>query len=152
MPQIPVMPKNEDVHPNDLMNSKKTSAADEYYRFMLRQAKIQAFKDQRTADNDKFLDDTEVAALQSVSLKEKVELKTLGRLYQLDDHSAEYLQVKAITGGHTREEIASKLADRYMEKIQVEEVLDRFTAPTTNKTKIATAMTASRTKYDAFTK
>ena len=146
------MPKNEDVHPNDLMNSKKTSAADEYYRFMLRQAKIQAFKDQRTADNDKFLDDTEVAALQSVSLKEKVELKTLGRLYQLDDHSAEYLQVKAITGGHTREEIASKLADRYMEKIQVEEVLDRFTAPTANKASISAAMAESRKKYNAFTK
>lgn len=143
-----MMPKNEDVHPQDLLNAKKSSAADEYYRFMLRQAKLNAV----SANSTSGLTPDELKALTETSTKEKVELKTLARLYMLDDHSPEFLQVKAITGSHTREEIASKLTDRYMEKIQVEEVLDKFIAPTTNRTRVNNAMKASRTFYDAFQK
>jgi hypothetical protein len=140
-----MMPKNEDVHPQDLLNAKKSSAADEYYRFMLRKAKLESVNETSSG-----LTADELKALSETSTREKVELKTLARLYMLDDHSPEFLQVKAITGSHNREEIASKLTDRYMEKIQVENVLDRFIAPTTNKARITEAMTASRTFYDAF--
>jgi len=139
------MPTNEDVHPNDLLNAKKSSAADEYYRFMLRRAKIEAL-----GNNPNYLEAAELAALQAVSTKEKVELKTLGRLYMLDDNSAEYQQVKAITGGNTREDIAAKLTERYLEKVQVENVLDRFIAPVTNRRRVNDAMVASRRAYDAF--
>ena len=138
------MPKTEDVHPNDLLNAKKASAADEYYRFKLRRDKLAAL------GQPDFLDAGELAALQSISTKEKVELKTLARLYQLDDNSSEYQQVKAITGGDTREEIAAKLTEKYLEKIQVENVLDRFIAPTTNKRRVNNAIAASRNAYNAF--
>jgi hypothetical protein len=112
---------------------------------MLRKEKLNSI----LSDND-FLNTDEQTALQSISTREKVELKTLARLYQLEDTSPEFLQVKAITGGRDREDIAAKLTQKYLEKVQVEDVLNRFLAPDDNRTRIRTALKTSREKYDAF--
>ena len=138
--------KVSETHPDDLLNSGHSkSAGEEYYKFMLRKEKLNSI----LSDND-FLNTDEQTALQSISTREKVELKTLARLYQLEDTSPEFLQVKAITGGRDREDIAAKLTQKYLEKVQVEDVLNRFLAPDDNRTRIRTALKTSREKYDAF--
>ncbi len=79
-----------------------------------------------------------------------MQLKCLARLYQLTDSSPEYLQIKSITGGHDREDIASKLTEKNMEKVQVEDVLDRFISPTSSKVIITKGNKNARARYDAF--
>jgi len=138
--------KVSETHPDDLLNAGHSkSASDEFYKFMLQREKLNAI----LPDND-FLNAGEQAALTSISTREKVELKTLARLYQLEDTSPEFLQVKAITGGRDREDIAAKLTQKYLEKVQVEDVLNRFLAPDDNRTRIRSALQASRASYDAF--
>jgi hypothetical protein len=85
-----------------------------------------------------------------MSDREKIELKTLARLYSLGDSSAEYLQVKAITGGSSREEIAEKLTGIYMERILVEDTINRFISPTTARDTISQSLAMSRNAFDLF--
>ena len=82
--------------------------------------------------------------------REKIELKTLARLYALTDSSPEYLQVKAITGGDSREEIAEKLASIYMERILVENTISRFIAPTSASATINAGLQNTRNNFDLF--
>jgi hypothetical protein len=139
---------NED-HPGDIgLVGKKKSSKDEYYSFMLRQERLKQIKDAQKGGA--FLTAEEQAALSSMSEREKIELRTLARLYSLSDSSPEYLQIKAITGGQSREDIADKLTKLYMERVVVEDVLDRFIAPSSAKKIIADAGTSSRSRYDAF--
>jgi hypothetical protein len=136
-------------HPGDIgMVSKKRSSKDEYYAFMLRQERLKQIKDANKGG--RFLTTEEQSALSAMSEREKIELRTLARLYSLADSSPEYLQIKAITGGHTREDIADKLTSLYMERVVVEDVLDRFIAPSSAKKIISDAGTESRSRYDAF--
>jgi hypothetical protein len=135
-------------HPLDVLGKKKSSK-DEYYSFMLRQEKLKQIK-QLNGRGGNFLSAEEESALNAMSEKEKIELRTLARLYSLADTSPEYLQIKAITGGHSREEIAEKLTKLYMERVVVEDVLDRFISPNSAKKIISDAGSQSRTKYDAF--
>ena len=140
------IPKDE--HPNDLLNAKKQSTKDQYYSFMLRQEKLRAIENLNA--EEQFLDDEETKALSSISELEKLELKVLGRLMQLSDVSPQLLQVKAITGKDSREEIAHALADMYYRKYMVEDVLNRFVAPTESKNLIVGSARKSQQRYDAF--
>jgi hypothetical protein len=138
-------------HPMDLLNGEHSkSAADEYYRFKLREEKLNRIIRVKNNNGDRFLDPKEQEALRSLSEMEKVELKCLARLYQLTDASPEYLQIKSITGGHDREDIAAKLTEKYMEKVQVEDVLNRFISPNTSREIINRGNAAARVRYDAF--
>jgi hypothetical protein len=138
---------NED-HPLDVLGKKKSSK-DEYYAFMLRQEKMKQITSLNRSGGN-FLSDDEMKALNAMSEREKIELRTLARLYSLADTSPEYLQIKAITGGRDREEIADKLTKLYMERVVVEDVLDRFISPNSAKKIISDAGSTSRNKYDAF--
>jgi hypothetical protein len=139
------LPQEE--HPLDNLESRK-SAKDEFYRFQLRQAKLQAVA--ALNQQQQFLTGQELNALNSMSEKEKVEIKALARLYSLADTSPEYLQLKAITGGKDREDIAEKLAKTFMEKTLVEDMMNRFVAPVTSKGIITGAQQTSRANFDIF--
>jgi hypothetical protein len=59
--------------------------------------------------------------------------------------------VKALVGGSTREDIASRLADSYLKKFQTEEILSRYVPATAVKDKILRpAVKETRERYDAF--
>ena len=137
-------------HPGDVggIIDKPQSAQDQYYKFMLRQEKLKSV----TALNntDKFLQDEEVKGLSNISEREKLLLKTLGRLYSISDLSPDYLQVKSITGGRDREEIAEKLVDKYLEHEVVKMVTDQFVGPTGSKNVITSGITGSKTKLTKF--
>ena len=136
-------------HPADLLNGEHSkSAADEYYRYKLREEKLGRIMTLNRGDA--FLDQQEQAALRALSEKEKVELNCLARLCQRTDVSPEYLQIKSITGGRDREDIAAKLTEKYMEKVQVEDVLNRFISPNESRYIINQGNAAARVRYDAF--
>jgi len=141
---------NHEEHPGDVggIIDKPQSAQDQYYKFMLRQEKLKSV----TALNntDKFLQDEEVKGLQNISEREKLLLKTLGRLYAISDLSPDYLQVKSITGGRDREEIAEKLVDKYMETEVVKLVTDQFVGPAGSKNVITSGISGSKTKLTKF--
>jgi hypothetical protein len=120
-----------------------------YYEFLLRKEKLLKIKEKGIAEQ--WLTQDEADALETVSDKEKLELKILARLYQLADTSADYLQVKSITGCDSREEVASKLADIYYKKYVVDDIITRFVAPANVKEKIlVSSAKKSREAYDAF--
>ena len=140
----------EDEHPREFVGvagEKSKGAQDEYYRFQLRQAKLQRILNLGAETG---LTDGEFNALNALGDREKIELKTLARLYALTDSSPEYLQVKAITGGDSREEIAEKLASIYMERILVENTISRFIAPTSVSATINAGLQNTRNNFDLF--
>lgn len=136
----------DETHPTDigsLVGSSK-SAKDEYFRYMLRKEKL---KDVKSAG---FLSSEERSALDKISEQEQIELRCYARLSALADHSPEYLQIKSIVGGEDREEIARKLSKLYMERVLVEDVLNRFISPSKSKDLLQRSNTASRSSYDLF--
>ena len=140
----------EDEHPREFVGvagEKSKGAQEEYYRFQLRQAKLQRILNLGAETG---LTDGEFNALNALGDREKIELKTLARLYALTDSSPEYLQVKAITGGDSREEIAEKLASIYMERILVESTISRFIAPTSASATINAGLQNTRNNFDLF--
>jgi hypothetical protein len=144
------MEKNKAViderHENNFLENSTRSPEKAYYEFMLRKEKLSAI----TRDAP-WLDADEKKALNEISDKEKLELKVLARLYRLADSSADYLQVKTITGCDTREEIAAKLADIYYKKYITDDIMNRFVAPSTTKREILLeSAKKSRAAFDAF--
>ena len=142
--------KMEDEHPREFVGvagEKSKGAQEEYYRFQLRQAKLQRILNLGAETG---LTEGEFNALNALGDREKIELKTLARLYALTDSSPEYLQVKAITGGDSREEIAEKLASIYMERILVENTISRFIAPTSASATINAGLQNTRNNFDLF--
>jgi hypothetical protein len=134
---------------NNFLETATRSPEKAYYEFLLRKEKLAKIKDQGIAEQ--WLSAEEAAALETVSDKEKLELKILARLYQLADTSADYLQVKSITGCDSREEVASKLADIYYKKYVVDDIINRFVAPNNVREKILVeSAKKSRQAYDAF--
>jgi len=129
---------------------KPQSAQDQYYKFMLRQEKLKSVTALNTAE--KFLQDEEVKGLSNISEREKLLLKTLGRLYAISDLSPDYLQVKSVTGGKDREEIAERLVDKYLEREVVKLITNQFVGPTGSKKIITSSIAGSKTKMDAFNK
>jgi len=126
-------PKNssEEKRETNFLESTTRSPEKAYYEYMLRTQKLAEIAKQGVAKG--WLDQTEADALNQVSDKEKLEIKVLGRLYQLSDTSADYLQVKSITNCDSREEIASKLTGIYFRKYLTDDVINRFVAPTVAK-------------------
>lgn len=129
---------------------KPQSAQDQYYKFMLRQAKLGSVSALNTAE--KFLEDEELKGLANISEREKLLLKTLGRLYAISDLSPDYLQVKSVTGGKDREDIAEKLVDKYLEREVVKLVTNQFVGPTGSKKILTDSITKSKTKMGEFNK
>ena len=145
---------------SNLLNDGRGSAQQKYYEFKLRTEKLKAIatdangaydatKVTEAGSGQAWLSREEFTALTTISDKEKLELKILGRLYQLNDTSADYLQVKTITGSDTREEIASKLADIYYKKYVTDDILARFVDPTATRTSIL--LPSARKSRSAFT-
>lgn len=139
-------------HPGDVggIIDKPQSAQDQYYKFMLRQEKLKSVTELNKVADSKFLEDEEVKGLSNISEREKLLLKTLGRLYAISDLSPDYLQVKSITGGRDREEIAEKLVDKYMETEVVKLVTDQFVGPKGSKNVITSGIAGSKTKLATF--
>ena len=146
---------------SNLLNDGRGSAQQKYYEFKLRTEKLKAIAADANGAYDAnkvtepgqqaWLSRDEFTALTTISDKEKLELKILGRLYQLNDTSADYLQVKTITGSDTREEIASKLADIYYKKYVTDDILARFVDPTATRASIlAPSARKSRSAFTAF--
>ena len=138
--------------PTNFLNDGAKSTQEAYYDFMLRQSKLGAIlgknPDGSAGAKPAWLDDKEVAALQEIGEKEKLELKVLARLSGLADSSPELLQVRQLTDCKSREECAKKLADIYYTKYITEEVINRYVAPTSAKTKILDpARTLSAANY-----
>jgi hypothetical protein len=133
----------------NFLNDGKGSAQTKYYEFKLRQEKLAAIGAKGVEEG--WLSEEEKDALGTVSDKEKLEMKVLGRLYQLNDTSADYLQVKTITGSDSREEIASKLADIYYKKYITDDILARFVDPaSTRRSILLPSAQKSRAAFTAF--
>ena len=123
--------------PTNFLNDSTRSAQEAYYEYMLRKDKLGSIATAGASDaGGKWLTTAEVAALNSVGEKEKIEVKILARLSSLADSSPELLQVKALTDCKSREECARSLADIYYRKYTTEEILNRFIDPVSTKSKI----------------
>ena len=141
----------------NFLNDGRGSAQQKYYEFMLRTEKLKSIATTNGAfDSSKvpWMDKDEYNALNSISDKEKIELKVLGRLYQLPDTDANYLQVKTITGSDSREEIAAKLADVYFKKYVTDDILAKFVDPKKTREQVlepaaTSARKAIRTAFGA---
>ena len=131
-------------HPLDNVG-RESNPEKELAKWTLRTRKLQAIADLNTAEN--FLTSEEEAALKSMSEREKVEIKALARLYMLADSDPYYLQLKQITGGRDREEIAEKLTKSFMEKQMVENVMNRIIAPETSRDILESAQRTSARNY-----
>ena len=136
-----------DEHPGNIIDAPQ-SHQDQYYKFMLRQEKLKSVIELNKVDA--FLKAEEVAGLNNISEREKLLLKTLGRLYSISDLSPDYLQVKSITGGKDREEIAEKLVDKYLEHEVVKMVTDTFVGPVGSKDIISKGIAGSKTNVTKF--
>jgi len=129
--------------PTNFLNDGSKSTQEAYYEYQLRQAKLGKIlgkKPDGTAGTaPPWLEAQEVAALDEIGEKEKLEIKVLARVSGLSDSSAELLQLKALTGCNTREEIARSLSDIYYRKLTTEQVIEKFVAPSSVKTSIFAA-------------
>ena len=140
--------------PTNFLNDGTKSTQEAYYEFMLRQQKLGSIigtvgPDGKAGARPDWLEEKEVAALQSIGEREKLELKVLARLSGLSDSSPELLQVKQLTDCKTREECARKLAEIYYTKYTTEEIINRYVAPASTKSKILDpSRTTSRANYD----
>lgn len=67
-------------------------------------------------------------AIQKIHEKDLIELRALVHLQKLPDTSPELIQLKAVTGLGTREEIANAIASRQIKKL-MDSQLDQITNP-----------------------
>lgn len=94
------------------------SAADEYYKYKLLEAKL-AKSGLDAGDRDKIL--------QSQSEREAIELQILLRLSNITESSPEWAQVVDITGSRDRFEQAKRLAETVYDKVRAEAILGFYT-------------------------
>ena len=94
------------------------SAADEYYKYRLLQAKLEK-SGLAAGDRDKIL--------QSQSEREAIELQILLRLSDITESSPEWAQVVDITGSRDRFEQAKRLAETVYDKVRAEAILGFYT-------------------------
>jgi hypothetical protein len=126
---------------NIMGKSEAKDSANDYYSFMLRQAKIKSALDQGGV-----ISGAEGKALQSLGDLEKWELKSLARLYQLGDNSPELLQYLHITKSSTREEVAKKLAQKQYKKQLVEDALSKLLDPAEVRQTVQASAVQSRAR------
>lgn len=115
----------------DIVSAKKTSAQEEYYRYMLLEAKLKNLKSD-TAD--------ELLTVQSE--REKIEMDILRNLINITESSPEFSQVVDITGSRDRYEQARLLSEIVYDKVRSERILSFYTPDKTSMTNYFDAKTA----------
>lgn len=115
-------PKSTDVEGlGDIINGTNYvtgSAADEYYKYKLLEAKLA-----KSGLNP----DERNKVLQSQSEREAIELQILLRLSDITESSPEWAQVVDITGSRDRFEQAKRLAETVYDKVRAEAILGFYT-------------------------
>jgi len=107
----------------DIVSAKKSSSQEEYYRYMLLQAKLENLK---KADAD--------TLLTAQSEREKIEMDILRNLINITESSPEFSQVVDITGSRDRYEQARLLSEIVYDKVRSERILSYYT-PTADSMK-----------------
>jgi NurA-like 5'-3' nuclease len=102
----------------DVVSAKKGSAQEEYYRYMLLQAKL----------HNLGKPDNEVDPLLKVqSEREVIEMSILRKLLNITESSPEFSQVVDITGSRDRYEQARILSEVVYDKVRAETILSFYT-------------------------
>jgi hypothetical protein len=112
----------------DVVSKKSGSAAEEYYRYMLLKAKVEA----GSAD---------AKLLKFQSEKEAIELSILTNLLDITESSPEFSQVVDITGSRDRYEQARILSEVVYDKARAEQILSWYTPDKKSLTDHFTART-----------
>jgi hypothetical protein len=100
----------------DIVSSKKASAQEEYYRYMLLKEKLAATE----APNAHPL-------LKVQSEREAIEMSILRNLINITESSPEFSQVADITGSRDRYEQARILSEVVYDKVRAESILSFYT-------------------------
>lgn len=100
----------------DVVSAKKTSAQEEYYRYMLLEAKLKNLKNSESDD-----------LLKVQSEREVIEINILRKLLNITESSPEFSQVVDITGSRDRYEQARILSEVVYDKIRAETILSFYT-------------------------
>jgi hypothetical protein len=110
------MDAGEGKQTGDIVSSKKTSAQEEYYRYMLLEAKLKNLKDGASDD-----------LLKVQSEREVIEMNILRKLMGITESSPEFSQVVDITGSRDRYEQARILSEVVYDKVRAETILSFYT-------------------------
>ena len=110
------MDAGEGKQTGDIVSSKKTSAQEEYYRYMLLEAKL---KNLQSSDSDDLL--------KVQSEREVIEMNILRKLMGITESSPEFSQVVDITGSRDRYEQARILSEVVYDKVRAETILSFYT-------------------------
>ena len=112
---VNIMNAGEGTNTGDIVSAKKGNAAEEYYRFMLLKAKLDAAKE--GAD----------ALLTVQSEREAIEIDILRNLVKITESSPEFSQIVDITGSRDRYEQARILSEVVYDKVRAEKILGFYT-------------------------
>lgn len=113
------MDAGEGKQTGDIVSSKKTSAQEEYYRYMLLEAKLRNLKGGEGAVDDDLL--------KVQSEREVIEMNILRKLMGITESSPEFSQVVDITGSRDRYEQARILSEVVYDKVRAETILSFYT-------------------------
>ena len=100
----------------DVVSSQKSSAQEEYFRYMLLQAKL---------ENLAKPDVNPILKVQSE--REAIEMSILENLIQITESSPEFAQIADITGSRDRYEQARVLSEVVYDKVRAENILGFYT-------------------------
>lgn len=103
----------------DIVSHTKGSAQEEYYRYMLLEAKLRNINGGANAVKDDLL------TVQSE--REKIEMDILRNLIKITESSPEFSQVVDITGSRDRYEQARLLSEIVYDKVRSERILSFYT-------------------------
>jgi len=112
------MDSGEGKQTGDIVSSKKASAQEEYYRYMLLEAKLKNLKQS---------DDAVDPLLKVQSEREIIEMSILRKLMGITESSPEFSQVVDITGSRDRYEQARILSEVVYDKVRAETILSFYT-------------------------
>ena len=112
-----IMDAGEGKQTGDIVSSKKASAQEEYYRYMLLEAKLKNLKAGDGVDD----------LLKVQSEREVIEMNILRKLMNITESSPEFSQVVDITGSRDRYEQARILSEVVYDKVRAETILSFYT-------------------------
>ena len=110
------MDAGEGKQSGDIVSNKKASAQEEYYRYMLLEAKL---KNLKSDDSDELL--------KVQSEREVIEMNILRKLMAITESSPEFSQIVDITGSRDRYEQARILSEVVYDKVRAETILSFYT-------------------------
>lgn len=110
------MDAGEGKQSGDIVSNKKASAQEEYYRYMLLEAKLRNLKEPNTDE-----------LLKVQSEREVIEMSILRNLMAVTESSPEFAQIVDITGSRDRYEQARILSEVVYDKIRAETILSFYT-------------------------